>query len=421
MKALISKSDIAGTVETPSSKSYTIRGFMCGALAAGRSQIAHPLGSDDTEAATRVLRKVGARIRQNRKSWTVEGCNFHQPDGDLFCGDSAATLRFMTALCAIIPGPCRLTAGPSLAKRPVKPLIDALRNLDVRCSARGDLPPVVIEGGKLAGGNTNLPGDISSQFVSALLMVAPFAEQSVTIRLTTPLESKPYVLMTMDTMQWFGVTVAASLELNEFQVFPQKYQPTRYEIEGDWSSASYLLALGLLAGDVEVTNLPAETMQGDRMVVEFLRAMGADVIIGRRSVIAKQSKLRAISADLTDCIDLLPTLAVLAAVAQGTSKFSGIARARLKESDRVAGVREGLARMGISTDEEKDILTVTGGNPRGAEIDSRNDHRIAMAFSLLGTVAGETVIGQAECVSKTYPEFWEVLSGMGGKVKLDEK
>ena len=229
MKALISKSKIEGAVATPSSKSYTIRGLMCGALAAGKSQIGHPLGSDDTEAVTRVLRKVGARIRQNRQSWTVEGGSFRQPDGDLFCGDSAATLRFMTALCAIVPGACRLTAGPSLSKRPVKPLIDALHHLDVKCSSSGGLPPVTVAAGRFVGGNTALQGDVSSQFVSAMLMVAPFAEQSVTVRLTTPLESKPYVLMTMDTMQWFGVTVGASMDLDEFQVFPQKYQPTKYK------------------------------------------------------------------------------------------------------------------------------------------------------------------------------------------------
>jgi len=421
MRASISRSEIAGVVAAPSSKSYTIRGLMCGALATGRSHIAHPLGSDDTGAATNVLKKVGTRIRHNRQTWTVEGGNFHAPDGDLFCGDSAATLRFMTALCAVIPGPCRLTAGPSLSKRPVKPLIDALRRLDVKCGAEGDLPPVTIEGGRLRGGATSLPGDISSQFVSALLMVAPFAEQAVTVRLTTPLESRPYVLMTMDIMQWFGVTVTSSMSLDEFQIFPRKYQPTRYEVEGDWSSASYPLALGALAGDVEVTNLPTETMQGDRMLVDFLREMGASVTSGRNSVIVRQSKLKALTADLTDCIDLLPTLAVLAACATGTSRFSGIARARLKESDRVAAVREGLARMGIGTGEDKDLLTITGGKPQGAVIDSHNDHRIAMAFSLLGTIAGGTIIEQAECVSKTYPEFWEVLAGLGGKVRLDEK
>ncbi|HEX9897284.1 MAG TPA: 3-phosphoshikimate 1-carboxyvinyltransferase [Dehalococcoidales bacterium] len=419
MKASISKSNIDGVVASPSSKSYTIRGLMCGALAKGKSQLLNPLGSDDTAAAINVLRKVGIGIRQNKNIWTIDGGAFHASDTDLFCGDSAATLRFMTAFCAIIPGTHRLTAGASLSKRPVKPLIDALHQLDVKCSANGDLPPVTVEGGKLKGGVTSLPGDISSQFVSALLQVAPLAEKSLTIKLTTPLESRPYVLMTMDTMQWFGITVASCMALDEFEVFPQKYEPTRYRIEGDWSSASYLLSLGALGGGVEVTNLPTETMQGDRMLLSFLQEMGADVIGGGNSVIVTQGKLKAITADLTDCIDLLPTVAALAAVAQGTSRFTGIARARIKESDRVAAIREGLTRMGISVTEGKGYLTITGGKPKGAVIDSKNDHRIAMAFSLLGTITSNTIIEQAECVTKTYPEFWDVLTSLGGKVKLD--
>jgi 3-phosphoshikimate 1-carboxyvinyltransferase len=419
MKAYISRSNIEGSTTAPPSKSYTIRGLMCGALAKGKSQLLHPLGSDDTTAAINVLRKAGINIRRNKNTWTIDGGNFHTPDTDLFCGDSAATLRFMTALCAIIPGTHRLTAGASLSKRPVKPIIDALHQLDVKCSANGDLPPVTMEGGKLKGGITSLPGDISSQFVSALLQVAPLAEKSLTIKLTTPLESRPYVLMTMDTMQWFGITVASRMALDEFEVFPQKYEPTRYRIEGDWSSASYLLSLGALGGRVEVTNLPTETIQGDRMLLTFLQEMGVDIASGRNSVIVTREKLKAITADLSDCIDLLPTVAALAAVAKGTSRFTGIARARIKESDRVAAVKEGLTRMGINITEGKDYLTITGGKPKGAVIDSKNDHRIAMAFSLLGTVAGNTVIEQAECVTKTYPEFWNVLTSLGGKVKLD--
>lgn len=420
MKALISRSSIKGTVVAPPSKSYTIRGLMCGALAPGKSQLLNPLGSDDTIAAVNVLRKLGIKIRQNKNAWTIDGGTFHASDADLFCGDSAATLRFMAALCAIIPGKHVLTAGKSLSQRPIKPLIEALHQLDVKCDANGDQPPVTIEGGRLKGGTTSLRGDISSQFVSALLQIAPFAEKSLTIQLTTPLESRPYVLMTMDTMQWFGITVAFNDTLDEFEVFPQKYDPTKYRIEGDWSSASYLLSLGTLAGQVEVTNLPSETMQGDRMILTFLEQMGANVISNRNSVIMMKSKLRAINADLTDCIDLLPTLAVLASVADGVSRFTGIARARIKESDRVAAVREGLTRLGIKVMEGKDYLTVSGGTPKGNVIDSRNDHRIAMAFSLLGTVTGDITIQQAECVSKTYPEFWDVLTSLGGKVKLDE-
>jgi 3-phosphoshikimate 1-carboxyvinyltransferase len=419
MKASISKSEVLGKMVAPSSKSYTIRGLMCSALASGKSEIVSPLASDDTTAAINVLKKVGISIRQHKKSWMVEGGDFHTPTSDLFCGDSAATLRFMTAFGAIIPCVCHLTAGSSLSRRPIKTLIDALKMLGVRCSSNGDLPPATVEGDKLKGGTTSLPGNISSQYVSALLHIAPFATEGMTIKLTTPLESRPYVMMTMDAMHWFGITIAFNDNLDTFEILPHKYKPTKFKVEGDWSSASYLLSLGALAGEVEVNNLDMESLQGDRMLVHFLEDMGASVITGRNSIIVRQSKLKAIKADLSDCIDLLPTMAVLAAVADGTSEFTGIERARIKESDRVAAVREGLERMGIRVVEGAKRLAITGGKLRGALIDSKGDHRIAMAFSLLGTVAGDTVIDQAECVAKTYPEFWEVFKKLGGNVEID--
>ncbi|HXX59169.1 MAG TPA: 3-phosphoshikimate 1-carboxyvinyltransferase, partial [Dehalococcoidales bacterium] len=413
MKASISRSRIEGSVAAPPSKSYTIRGLMCAALAKGKSRIVSPLGSEDTEAATRVLRQVGTSIRRSENSWSVTGNEFKVPDKELFCGDSAATFRFMTALCSIIPGTCRLTAGASLGRRPVGPLVQALQQLGVHCSSTGNLPPVTVIGGKLAGGIVSLPGDVSSQYVSALLLLAPFARDTLTVRLTTPLESRPYVMMTLDTMQWFDVTVAFNDSLDEFTVEPQKYEPATYTIEGDWSSASYLLALGALAGRVEVTELPTETMQGDRMLLQFLSEMGAGITVNNNSVIVSQSRLKSIKTDLTDCIDLLPTMAALAATAEGTSIFTGIARARVKESDRVAAVREGLARLGIKTTEDTDTLTVTGGKFAGAQIDSHNDHRIAMAFSMLGVLSGGMSIDNAECVAKTYPEYWDVLKMLG--------
>ena len=419
MKASISKSEALGKATAPSSKSYTIRGLMCAALAAGKSEIVAPLASDDTAAAINVLKKVGINIRQQKKSWTVEGGDFHAASSDLYCCDSAATLRFMTALGTIIPGVCHFTAGPSLSRRPVKVLIDSLQILGVKCSAKDGLPPVTVEGGKFNGGTTSLPGNISSQFVSALLHIAPMAANGMTIKLTTPLESRPYVMMTMEAMHWFGINTAFNDSLDKFDVLPQKYKPTKYIVEGDWSSASYLLALGALAGEVEVNNLDMESLQGDRMLIDFLKEMGASVITGRNSVIVIQSKLKAIKTDLSDCIDLLPTMAVLAAAADGVSEFIGIERARIKESDRVAVVQEGLARMGIYVTAEKNRMTVTGSKPQGALIDSKGDHRIAMAFSLLGTMSGNMVIDGAECVTKTYPEFWDVFKNLGGKVEID--
>jgi 3-phosphoshikimate 1-carboxyvinyltransferase len=411
MKVSISKSKAAGSITTPSSKSYTIRGLMCAALAHGTSEIINPLGSDDTEAAMEVLGKVGVSVRQQKDRWEVSGGQYHQATSDLFCRESAATFRFMTALSALLPGRHRLTAGPSLSLRPVGPLVEALRQLGINCSSEGSFPPVTIDGEGLRGGNTELPGDISSQFVSALLMVAPRASKEMVIRLTTPLESAPFVLMTLDTMQWFGVSVAFSEEMDTFQVVPQPYKPTRYQVEGDWSSASYPLALGALAGEVTVNNLSMESLQADRKILGLLQDMGASVIVKGNSVTVRKSRLRAIKADLSNCIDLLPTVAVLAATADGTSYLSGIDRARLKESDRVAAVREGLERMAVPVTVEDDRMIVTGASPKGATVDSRDDHRIAMA--------GETVIEGAECVSKTYPEFWEEMKSLGAEVKTD--
>jgi 3-phosphoshikimate 1-carboxyvinyltransferase len=421
MKVSISKSDISGRVTAPSSKSYTIRGLMCAALARGESEVVRPLASDDTEAAIEVLGQIGVRVDQEEDLWKIQGGSFHQADGDLFCGESATTLRFMTAISSLVPGRHHLTAGPSLSTRPVLPLVDALKQLGVTCSCKDEVPPVVVQGGNLRGGDTELPGDISSQFVSALLLAAPFSKKGVTIRLTSPLESAPYVLMTLDCMQWFGVSVAFSDALDAFEVARQAYKPGRYMVEADWSSASYLVTLGALDGEVEVEDLNRESLQGDRVILDFLQEMGASVIINRKSIGVRKARLRAITADLSDCIDLLPTMAVLAATAEGVSHLTGIERARIKESDRVAAVREGLERMGIAVTEEAERMTITGGKPGGAVIDSRNDHRIAMAFGLLGTVAGNTVIEGAECVSKTYPQFWEDVRALGGKVTTDGK
>ncbi len=394
---------------------------MCAALAKGESEIIHPLSSDDTDAALDVLSKVGVHVHQKEKSWQVIGGDFHKPDTDLFCGESAATLRFMTAICSLVPGKCRLIAGGSLSERPIKPLVQALRQLGVNCSCEGEVAPVIVEGGRFKGGVAELPGDVSSQFVSALLLISPFAQEGVKIRLTTPLESKPFVLMTLDCLQRFGVKINSSKDLREFEVLKQTYKPAQYRVEGDWSSASYFLALGAMSGEVEVENLNPKSLQGDKIILNFLRDMGAQVIANKNSVTVRRSRLNALKADLSDCIDLLPTMAVLAAAAEGVSEFVGIERARIKESDRVSAVKEGLERMGIKVGEEKNRLTVVGSKPKGSVIDSKGDHRIAMAFSILGSVAGETVIDSAECVSKTFPQFWEELKSIGGEVEINGK
>jgi 3-phosphoshikimate 1-carboxyvinyltransferase len=423
MKITVKKSQVKGRVRVPPSKSQTIRGLMCAALAGGESEIIDPLTCEDTDAAVAVLSRVGIQIQREKELWRVRGGTLRAPDTDLFCGESATTLRFMTAICSLIPGKCRLVGGPSLSKRPVKSLIQALKGLGVKCSVAGETPPVTVEGGTLKGGVTELPGNISSQFVSALLLIAPFAQEAVSIRLTTELTSRPYVSMTLQCLKEFGINVRT--EPDRFVVPRQRYQPTRFQVEGDWSSASYFLSLGAVSEGVEVENLSNSTLQGDRVMLDFLSSMGAKVKIAGNSVNVSQARLRAIRADLADCIDLLPTMAVLAALADGTSELTGIERGRIKESNRVAAVKEGLERMGVTVTEDRDRLTVAGlTTPRRATdevtvIDSGDDHRIAMAFGVLGTVVGGVAITGAECVAKTFPNFWDTLKSLGGKLEIN--
>lgn len=413
MQITIKPGNIAGTVSAPSSKSYTVRGLMCAALAHGQSELVTPLVSDDTEAAIRVLRQLGVEINLSPEKWSIRGGQFKAPHEDLFCGDSAATLRFMCAIGALAPGKCRLTAGPSLSKRPVRTIVEALRKWGVDISCQGETAPVVVTGSGFKGGVTELPGNISSQFVSALLLIAPLADKESYIWLTTPLESEHYISMTLECLSKFGIKVKAADELMEFEIPPQTYKPAVYKVEGDWSSASYLLALGAVGGETRVKNLNPLSLQGDKDMVKILRQMGAAVSVGMDEVGVKKKNLKSLKADLNECIDLLPTVAVLAALAEGESQLTGIKRARLKESDRVQAVKQELEKCGIEVAVEDDKMTIRGGPIQPAVIDSHGDHRMAMAFSILGAASGNITIQGAECVSKTFPEYWSILRSLG--------
>ncbi len=414
MNVRINKSELHGKVSVPPSKSYTIRSLMCAALAKGKSKIINPLLSDDTEAASKALGKVGIRIEKYDGYWEVHGGHFQSPKGDIYCRDSAATLRFMTALASIIPGKCRLVPSSSLAKRPIEPLITALNKLNIKCYLEDST--VVVDESNFLGGKISMTGDVSSQFVSALLFLCPIAKAGLNIHLTTPPQSGPYIEMTLGCMKEFGIDIIASPTLQFLTSGFQKYKPTDYTVEGDWSTASYLLAAGAMTGNTEVTGLNLNSLQGDRVILNLLSKMGASIIAKRDFITANRSNLQPIKADLNNCIDLLPTMAVLATLANGQSCFYGIRRARFKESNRVTAVKEGLERMQIHVTEEDDILFINGDNPVGATIDSFGDHRIAMAFSLLGATVGDTTIENAECVSKTYPQFWQTLEKLGAKV-----
>ena len=421
MKIQISGSSISGEVTAPSSKSATHRALILAALADGENSIRHPLASDDTLATLRALKQMGAAHRKLGSTWVIKGGELKEPRGPVHCGESGTTMRLLTAVSALVEGDVTLTGGPSLNRRPMEPLLSALRMLGVECESNGGLPPMTVHGqGMLKGGTTEIRGDVSSQFVTALLLVAPLAETPLTIKVTTPLESRPYVSMTVDVMRQFGVEAKVSGDMRTLIAPNVPYRAAKVAVEGDWSSAAYPLAMGALSGEARVKNLDPASCQADVEFINVLEDMGADVQIHGSSITTHKSSLKAVERDLSDCPDLFPIISTLCTQAQGTSTLSGLGRLRLKESDRVKSMGDGLRAMGAHFTERGDTVKIRGSRLRGAQVDPQGDHRVAMSLAAAALVAnGATVIGDAECVSKSYPGFWTHLEQLGVTVRKE--
>jgi 3-phosphoshikimate 1-carboxyvinyltransferase len=414
---IVKPSAVSGSVAAPPSKSMTHRALTLAALANGRSTIRNSLTADDTEATAGVLGRLGVEVTRGGE-WVVDGGELHAPTGALYCGESGTTLRFMTAACTLVDGECRLAGGPSLSSRPVGPLLDALTQLGVSSASRVGFPPITIRGtGHIKGGIARLPGNVSSQFISALLTIAPLADAPVEITLTTRLESRPYVAMTVDAMRAFGVEAECSPDMMRLTAPLRPYRATAVTVEGDWSSAAYLLAAGALAGEVEVKGLDTRSSQADKAILLLLGEMGAETRVVGDTIKLMASPLSGIETDLSDCPDLFPVVSALCAAAEGESRLTGLARLRLKESDRVAAMAEGLRYMGASVSYDADSAKIRGRPLHGAAVDPWGDHRIAMSLAILALHAeGETTINNAGCVSKSYPGFWGDLAALGGDV-----
>jgi len=418
MRLKFEKSEIEGSITPPPSKSLTHRALVCAGLAEGTSKIASPLLCDDTEATCEALTKLGVVVIGGRGDyWQIQGGNLEETSEELFCRESGTTLRFMTAVCATIKGRSILTSGPRLSRRPIQPLLDALRELGAQCTKTGDSGPIAVQGG-LRGGYATLPGDISSQFLSALLLVSPLAENTVNLNVTTPLKSGPYVTMTVGMQRSFGVDLEFSEEMNCFRVSRQEYVPSTIEVERDWSSAAYLLALGALTGRLTVHGVNMKSLQADAKIVEILRRMGTNIAVQRDQVSVERSRLSPINYDVSDCPDIFPALSVLCAFAEGVSEIVGVSRLRMKESDRLAEMSIGLSKAGVKVASEGDRLLIEGTKPKEALLRCGNDHRIAMAFGLLGLAVGGTTLEDADCVRKSYPGFWSDLQRVGASLEM---
>jgi 3-phosphoshikimate 1-carboxyvinyltransferase len=413
---------LKGEVCAPPSKAYTQRMLIAAALSQGTSKISGPLISDDTEAALRAVRALGAKVKAAEACWIIEGAQpLRGAQSPVDCGESGATLRFMVPVAALAPESSIFVFGKSLEKRPIEPLLQSLKQLgaEAKRQSLGGKPSIVVQGGGISGGKTTMRGDVSSQFISGLMFACPMARADTEITLTTTLESKGYVQMTQAVLAEHGIKVHISEEFNRIRIPPnQTYKPCSHRVPGDFSSAAFLLAAAAITrSDVSVKNLDYSTVQGDKAILDVLKRMGVNgkVCSDRVEIVRDGGLLKAVDVDARNIPDLVPVCAVLACYAKGTSKIHDAHRLRYKESDRLMSLYLELRKMGAQISMNQDSLTVEGPcDLHGAVIDPHNDHRIAMACAVAALGAsGETQIQSAECVRKSYPNFFSDLHLLG--------
>ncbi|NPB09412.1 MAG: 3-phosphoshikimate 1-carboxyvinyltransferase [Thermodesulfobacteria bacterium] len=406
-------------VRVPGSKSITQRALICAALAEGRSVLKGALQSEDPELLAQALRAAGVKVESAPEEYTLEGVGnrLRLSETEVFMGNNGTGSRFFLALAALSrEGSLVLTGTERLCERPVKPLIDALEQWGARIEylkEEGFLP-VRIHGSGLKGGPVELAAAKSSQFLSALLLVGPYTSEPAEIRLISPLVSRPYVDLTIAVMEAFGAEIDE--EGPVFRVAPKPYQPREYEIEGDASSASYFLAAAaLVGGEVTVENLPRKSLQGDAAFAGLLSRMGCEVSYENGVTVRRdpEQPLRGIDVNMGRYPDLVPTLAIVAAKAHGKTHIRGVPHLRYKETDRLRAVATELTKCGAKVEELEDGLIIEGpGDLRGAEIETYEDHRLAMAFAILGLTTPGMVIRNPACVGKSFPNFWEVFESL---------
>jgi len=375
-----------GIVRVPASKSVAHRALICAALS-GADEPENLSGSEDIEATVRCMRAL-------------------QDGQTLDCGESGTTLRLLIPLAAVSEGETAFAGRGRLFQRPLAPLLTALSAHGMRYDQREN--GLTLQG-PLRPGRYEIPGDVSSQYLSGLLLALPLLPGDSEIHLTTPLESAPYVDLTLDMMERFGVTARREGERAYHVPGGQRYAPARVVVEGDYSQAAFFLAAGVLGRPCECRGLAPESRQGDRAIVGLLRAMGSEVAwTPEGGLIAKPCVPRAMEIDVSDIPDLVPPLAALLCFAEGTSRLTGAARLRLKESDRLSAVARALSALGADVREEGTGLTIRGVRAlSGGEVDSANDHRIAMMGAVAAIrSAGPVAVRGARCVAKSYPAFW---------------
>lgn len=427
---IVEPSILEGEIEAPPSKAHTHRALLAASLAEGVSTIMDPLLCRDTEATIRCIKMYGAKVKPVKEAFGKEGLRvvgvsrLEAPRDVIDCKGSASTMRFAAPILANTPGIAVLTGDRSLRGRPMKPMIEALNRLGVPCySAAGDgKPPIIVFGGGIKGGSVEMPGDVSSQFISGLLLASPLAEKPMMVEVSSPLESRPYILLTLSYLRRFGVEDFQVVgDMEGFAVSPsQIYKPRKVEIPGDYSSGAYILsAAAVTSSEVTVKGLTRDFLQADMAILDILMDMTVRVDQGESSVkvSSEPQGLEGVEVDLRDSPDLAPIVTVLGCYAKGETVIHGTRRLRFKESDRVRSIAEELKKAGAKIDVERDMLIVKESRLKGAIFNPHGDHRIAMACTVAALGAeGRSLIMNPGCVSKSYPKFFQDLKRVGAKI-----
>jgi len=403
------------TVTAPPSKAHTLRALFLSALADGVSTVRNPLLGEDQQRAIECLRGLGVGIQEHEGSLVVEGLagRFSPVAQELFVGESGVTMNFFTALACLSPKPVVITGAARITERPISEIVEGLRQLGCRIDYLGKdgFPPIRVHGGGIPGGTAEMRGETTSQYFSAIMAAAPYADSPITLKCIGPMSEKPYLAITLAMMAEFGVR-AKNQDFHELSVSLHTYKARDLEIEGDYSSASFFFeAAAICHVRVTVTGLNPRSHQGDRRFLSLLEDMGCYVVPLQDGIEVKAQRLTGIDADMADTPDLVPPLAVTAAFAQGTTRLTNIGHLRHKECDRIAVTVSELQKMGVRASCDEDSITIEGGRTlHGSRIDPHNDHRIAMAFAIAGLAVGNQIIENETCVAKSFPDFWERLA-----------
>jgi len=420
MSCKVEKSKISGQVVCPPNKSYTHRAIFLASLAGNNSRVDNVLLSADTIATIEACKKFGAEIEIKNSSIIVKNpIKLGTDVSEINAENSGTTIRIASGIASLFSKEIILTGDSSLQKRPMQPLLDALSSIGAQCSSTDGKPPIKIKG-KISGGNITIPGNYSSQFISALLISAPLTENGINIIIEGNVVSKPYLDATIATMRKFGVSVQTLIPYKRYNVAPQIYKSTTFTVPIDFSSLALLLSAAVLNGKGitvkgNIGNLP----QGDEVFIDILEQLGVIVTINDEEIkIKSPKKLKGGRFDLSNSPDLLPPLAILALNSSNPIEIVNVKHARLKETDRIAIVSRELVKLGIKVQEKEDgLILESSENLKGAELNSENDHRLFMAFCIAGMYVGDCTVTDPESVKISYPSFVEEMNSLGAKIQ----